>query len=627
MEWLIYLLKASACLGLFYAFYHCFLQGLTFFSANRVYLLATLLSSFAIPAFQFEVERNPVASQEVSRQSPELVHEATGLTIASQSGSAELTPTFTQSVTYDWERLLCIGYAIVSITILMILVGQIFLLLRHTKKVHTTFGRLKVVYKPKGFTNCSFLNYVFVDQQDLSDYEINVLLRHEAVHASKYHTVDKFMISIGKILLWFNPFIYLYDKALEQVHEYQADKEASLDVGVASYAGLLLNISVKNNKIPLLLNFVENPIKARIKMLFINPSNDMKKLMYFLMLPVCCLLVWMFSVRVVYAELKQVGSDTNIGHHSKPGKFIEIVKELVAGPYGTELMDVIVVNSPRGKTLKTVLFKDYEIKFVINGVVYTLNQALNFDKDFINTLSENRGIGTGRYYNIAGVKNNDKVIWFGKQPALSDEELKTRIAKKEYEGNTVFGHIIAYSYLPDGKSMNGFMVKQASGKVFQAYVNPRFAVQVAKQLKIGDDIKIDAYNAYFSSDCNCRVIGSGTYVKNGKVIFDRDRFVVNDRKEGVKTNYRTLPEIQFRASDSVSFSSDRKIVDLYGKEGKAELQLDSLILNADHIHINNYSNIVTAIKARLTSTSGNLKLHADTVHYDLSTKKFHLSKK
>lgn len=303
MEWLTYLLKVTACMAVFYAFYHFFLQRLTFFGANRIYLLATLLTSFAVPVLQFEIERNgAVAPQEALKVRPVLVDEVTSRAIQTETVSTESAPAFQQSAGYDWEQLLYTAYVVVTIVVLIIFLTQMWILLKHARNVNTTFGRLKVVYKPTGFTNCSFLNYVFVDQQDLTGHEINILLQHETVHASKYHSADKLLITLGKIVLWFNPFIYLYDKALEQVHEYQADKEASSSIGNASYARLLLNMSVRKNNIPLVHNFVKNPLKERIKMLFTSQSKNMKKLAYLTCLPLLAILLWSFSVSYVYKE-------------------------------------------------------------------------------------------------------------------------------------------------------------------------------------------------------------------------------------------------------------------------------------------------------------------------------------
>ncbi|RZM07626.1 MAG: hypothetical protein EOO88_51470 [Pedobacter sp.] len=332
MEWITYLLKVSVCMALFYTCYHFFLQRLTFFSANRIYLLATLLISFSIPALQLEIEKNrEVSVVEVFQNSP-IVDGATGIPIH-PAENAQMVPILQPASDFSWQQMLWYTYLAVALIVIMVFVVQMFMLLRHTKRVDTKFGRLKVVYKPTGFTNCSFLNYVFVDREAFTESEIDILLQHENVHASKYHSADRLLITLAKIVLWFNPLIYLYDKALEQIHEYQADKEAALTIGPSSYAELLLNVSVKNNGNPLVHNFVKNPLKERIKMLFSTQSRNMKKLVYLSCLPLLAILLWSFSVSYVYKEppfeVATESSKDNLAFQSDTPKYRQKVIKLL----------------------------------------------------------------------------------------------------------------------------------------------------------------------------------------------------------------------------------------------------------------------------------------------------------
>ncbi|RZK51412.1 MAG: N-acetylmuramoyl-L-alanine amidase, partial [Pedobacter sp.] len=172
-------------------------------------------------------------------------------------------------------------------------------LFRHTKENFDEINGLKIVAKSSGFTNCSFFNYVFIDNENISDAELQVLLKHEAVHAKQFHSADKMLLMLAKAILWFNPIIYLYDKALEQAHEYEADEATSKSFGTEQYASLLLKLAIAKSEMPLVHNFVKSPIKARIKMLFNSKSKNMKKLMYLLALPVGLGLLWGFTVDVV----------------------------------------------------------------------------------------------------------------------------------------------------------------------------------------------------------------------------------------------------------------------------------------------------------------------------------------
>jgi hypothetical protein len=303
MEWLIYLSKVSVCMGLFYAFYHFFLQKLTFFSLNRLYLLATLILSFVIPVLQLEFRSNkPVLLTETIYTEEHATANMYSL------DAAPLTSAPIQSIPsrseLDWERVLNIVYWGIAFIILLVLLFQITTLLWHSRKVVARTGALKVVQKTGRFTNCSFLNYVFVDQNELDQEALMAVMYHESVHAARYHSVDKMFIGICKVLLWFSPPIYLYSRALEQTHEYEADKETSSLIGNAVYANLLLTLAVNNKNARLVHSFVKNPVKERIKMLFTNQSKNMKKLTYLTLVPTGLALVWLFGVQVVYAESK-----------------------------------------------------------------------------------------------------------------------------------------------------------------------------------------------------------------------------------------------------------------------------------------------------------------------------------
>lgn len=313
MEWLTYLLKVSACMALFYALYYLFLQRLTFFSLNRFYLLLALVISFLIPVLQLEIERQVEVQQEVQQEIPVPFAGALVPTDPQEMKTSVVQTPLPVSASglseYSWQEVMSAIYWLIAAAILTVFAYQMALLLKHITNVNKKVGKLKVVYKPKGFTNCSFLNYVFVDQQDLTDEEIAIILQHEAVHANRLHSLDKLFVNICKVLLWFNPLIYLYAHALEQVHEYEADQEASLLIGSTSYANLLLTIAIRKNNPSLVHSFVKNPLKARIKMLFTNQSKNMKKLTYLTALPLMSVLLWSFSVAYVDRPLTKKYSE------------------------------------------------------------------------------------------------------------------------------------------------------------------------------------------------------------------------------------------------------------------------------------------------------------------------------
>lgn len=295
MEWLNYLLKVSACMVLLYALYHIAFRKLSFLSLNRYYLLFSLIISFLVPVLQMEIESQINVQRHV---------ETVGLPMHNHTSNSALAVAQDriQVGTYEWSDLLPMLYWVVAFSYFAIFIYRMVHLTVQMRKISNKSGRLKIIHKSTGFTNCSFLNYVFLDQQNLQSNELDVILKHESIHAKNFHSLDKLFMQCCQAILWFNPIIYLYGKALEQAHEYEADRETSMLIGPTQYAKTLLAIAVHKNHSALLHSFVRNQVKARINRLFTNQSKNMKKLTYLFTLPVAMGLVALFGVEVVYAK-------------------------------------------------------------------------------------------------------------------------------------------------------------------------------------------------------------------------------------------------------------------------------------------------------------------------------------
>jgi len=302
MELFSYLLKASTSLVLFFAFYLLVLQKLTFFKFNRFYLLGTLMISFVIPILHFTIEREvPLAASEIASVAPLANIDDLQVAYAEQGVdvSRAFRPEKVKEQQANWLALLPYAYGGITVLLLLIGIRKLFVLVRYTQKNAKSVGGLKLLAKTEGFTNCSFFNYVFINESNLAPKELAVLLNHERVHAQQYHSLDKIIMMMAKAIMWFNPVIYLWDKALEQTHEYEADEATADHFGSKDYASLLLKLAVSENQTTLVHNFVKSPIKERIKMLFNAKSKKMKKLMYVLVVPIILGLTWGFTIEVV----------------------------------------------------------------------------------------------------------------------------------------------------------------------------------------------------------------------------------------------------------------------------------------------------------------------------------------
>ncbi|WP_029280351.1 M56 family metallopeptidase [Pedobacter borealis] len=349
MEWLTYLLKVTACTVLFFGFYLLVLRKLTFFKINRFYLLATLLLSFIIPALQFEVKREIIV---VETEAPVNIPEIKPLTQAPvqliQPIMVKYQPEVKSKI--DWVVVMYYVYGSTASLLLLACLWQLLGLLKYTGRYTKNSDGLKLITKTEGFTNCSFFNYVFINDADLSATDLSVLLKHEQVHARQYHSIDKIILMVFKAVLWFNPVVYLYDKALEQVHEYEADEITSTDYGNEAYANLLLKLAIAKSDTPLIHNFIKSPIKGRIKMLFNQKSKNMKKLFYVLALPILLGLVYGFTVKYVdvarsnKVESKRLHLDYSNGKWVK-GTVVETSKDLQSSFFTLKTIDKIYTIS------------------------------------------------------------------------------------------------------------------------------------------------------------------------------------------------------------------------------------------------------------------------------------------
>ncbi|MBC7616118.1 MAG: hypothetical protein H7202_08635 [Pedobacter sp.] len=591
MELLNYLLKVSACSALFFAFYLLVLRKLTFFKINRFYLLLSLVISFIIPALQFTIERKMETSTEVvvspTVSDSQIVN---NVVLLSQIEVKSLQINATGD--FNWLNVLPIAYGLVVCTLLLMAIRRLFQLFRQAKAYKTKVNGLMVISKNAGFTNCSFFNYVFIDENSLSEKELAVILAHEQVHSRQYHSVDKLIMIIAKAVLWFNPIIYLYDKALEQAHEYEADETTSLKVGTEQYAALLLQLAVSKSSNPLIHNFVKSPIKQRIKMLFNSKSKNMKKLCYLLILPMALGLVWLLATEVVYANIKNnlVNKTTNF----QDIPFLECVKTKDAKGYS---YDKITINSP-GKSLRTSIGYSGKNKmtvnklwFFINNKLYTEAEAQKFDGAFVKGLSANKGFGGATKYAISGVEQNysNYVFWFGKEPKLSEYAARNKAIYQKYNGTTVSGTIVEYSYSHVNKAlMDGFILKTNDGLLLKAFVEPKFVKQANAMVKKGDQVTIKIYNSAYWKDNAYPVLSSFKLMKGNKVLFDKwPKTAINRKYYGsssVKVVWHTKEKSKnFEYSAQDSMITDKEMVYLYGK---ARLKTNDKEIFGEQIHYN-----------------------------------------
>ncbi|MFD2146500.1 M56 family metallopeptidase [Mucilaginibacter antarcticus] len=283
--------------------------------------MATLIFSFAIPLATIPVSHQyvPVLSQVVhvemqqSQQQRQIQPvQAIQQVAVSQVGTptVALQQTATvQPISINWPEVFNTLYLLAAAVLfvrLIFIIGKFFWNIKG--KECTKLGKIKVIKGDKTVNNGSFLNYIFLNDNALSADEIKQIVEHELLHVRLYHSLDRLLIKVAEVALWFNPFIYLYARSVEENHEFEVDLVMGKSTDKCQYADLLLHLCVAGHG-NLYHNFSKVPLKERITMLFTKPTNHMKKIIYLLILPVVmisCLAFAKFKLRQPLAGVLKI---------------------------------------------------------------------------------------------------------------------------------------------------------------------------------------------------------------------------------------------------------------------------------------------------------------------------------
>ncbi|MCC2545970.1 M56 family metallopeptidase [Hymenobacter sp. BT175] len=136
----------------------------------------------------------------------------------------------------------------------------------------------------------SFGSRVFWDETAaLTPAEAQLILAHEAAHVVQRHSRDRLGLELLRSLLWLNPFVHLYPRALELTHEYLADEaalgEAPTPEAASAYSALLARLTLQRFAIdfPLVHSFTYSQTLTRIAML--KTSHPARRWKHWLPLP------------------------------------------------------------------------------------------------------------------------------------------------------------------------------------------------------------------------------------------------------------------------------------------------------------------------------------------------------
>ena len=272
MNELPYFLTASLYLLLFYGCYGLLLRRNTFFGMNRTYLLGSMTLSLLLPFVDIPNGTTDALSVGVITLPTFVV------------GAAQSAQTDSLSIA-QWIWLFYGFGVVVMLVRLGINVRSVLALIRRGTAEHK--GNYTLVKLSDNSTpSFSFGSYLVLNQTDALTRP-DALMRHEEAHIRQRHTADVLFVEVAQAVFWFNPVLWLYKHALQEVHEFLADKSAN----EPTYAQQLVAYALDIPSAALTTPFVsKSTLKQRIVMLQKPQTPRRALLSYALALPLAALL-------------------------------------------------------------------------------------------------------------------------------------------------------------------------------------------------------------------------------------------------------------------------------------------------------------------------------------------------
>lgn len=282
---MFYLLNTILFSAVFWLVYRLLLKTQTFFTANRIYLLDAPVLALILPLLSFEFFRfgtleNPVFQLPIA-----------GIGNLNQTaGSAAFEETATTVATYLSILFLIYALGVLISLVLFVLKHRKLQNLKRKGKVMSK-NNFRLVKVPNSKIAFTFLNTVFVGA-NYSENEKNQILNHEKVHLQQKHSWDLIYFEVLRIVFWFNPFVYLFQKNIAEVHEFIADQNATKSASKKAYIQSLLNANFGTEHLSFTNSFfTENSLKTRIVMLHKKSSSRFSKLRFLVIAPLAFLML------------------------------------------------------------------------------------------------------------------------------------------------------------------------------------------------------------------------------------------------------------------------------------------------------------------------------------------------
>ncbi len=272
-----YIIQTLIFQAVFFFIYEFLLKKETLFKENRLYLIVSQGIVLLLPFVYFP---------SIQKQMPVVLtntYEEVTLNI-NRVTSLETLPFQSNAFSFRLEWLLFLGMFIA----LCLFLFKIFRLFKQIVKRETiSIEGGKLVLLPESTNAFSFFNIIFLGE-GISKEKQREIINHELIHIKQRHSLDLLFFELLRIVCWFNPFVYLYQKRVTELHEFLVDEAMVYKDDMDSYTQSILNTIFQTKGVSFTNEYFKSSlIKKRIQMMHKTKSSKRKQFNYLVVIPIC----------------------------------------------------------------------------------------------------------------------------------------------------------------------------------------------------------------------------------------------------------------------------------------------------------------------------------------------------
>jgi BlaR1 peptidase M56 len=386
-----YLVYVALITAICFLFYRLLLHRETFFQLNRWFFLCCLIASFTLPLLHIPqtwsarsntpVEFKTKEEEKIDFKEPylrpgnlavsdparvpnnrtiETVPSLPASTLPSPSLSKSISPVQPHmdivSAVLNFGLLKCFYYLyLIGAAFLgaMLLVQIMILIYQVRSNPVIEDGPYRIVQTRGKRGPCSFGRYIFINSSLYDEETLQQILLHEKIHVRQRHSLDIILAEMYIVVQWFNPFVWLYRKALENNLEFLTDAAIIRNpvTNASSYQMSLLRVSAPHLPLSITSNYNQSLLKKRIIMMHIQKSTIRTTWKYIFLFPLLSAVVCIFN------DTAAVSQNINI-NKIQPQNSIGVATERpIISEQEISAKTNITASKASGQTLSAVNYK------------------------------------------------------------------------------------------------------------------------------------------------------------------------------------------------------------------------------------------------------------------------------